>query len=140
MERLMERSGRKNEACVKANACATCLMVCMNTDSCEKCSIQEVFEKLCEYEDLEEQGLLVRLPCKVGDTLYWISDEDENGNKVLTIMETEPVKAVAVSTDGIYVRTEEEPEYDKLGSKYALLTREEAEDALQKMVEGGREL
>ena len=22
--------------------------------------------KLCDYEDLEEQGLLVRLPCKVG--------------------------------------------------------------------------
>lgn len=27
-------------------------------------------EKLAEYEDLEEQGLLVRLPCKVGDTVY----------------------------------------------------------------------
>lgn len=27
-------------------------------------------EKLAEYEDLEEQGLLVKLPCKVGDTVY----------------------------------------------------------------------
>lgn len=27
-------------------------------------------EKLVEYEDLEEQGLLVKLPCKVGDTVY----------------------------------------------------------------------
>lgn len=27
-------------------------------------------EKLATYEDLEEQGLLVRLPCKVGDTVY----------------------------------------------------------------------
>lgn len=26
--------------------------------------------KLAEYEDLEEQGLLVKLPCKVGDTVY----------------------------------------------------------------------
>lgn len=26
--------------------------------------------KLCDYEDLEEQGLLVRLPCKVGDTVW----------------------------------------------------------------------
>ena len=26
--------------------------------------------KLCDYEDLEEQGLLVRLPCKVEDTVY----------------------------------------------------------------------
>lgn len=26
--------------------------------------------KLAEYEDLEEQGLLIRLPCKIGDTVY----------------------------------------------------------------------
>lgn len=27
-------------------------------------------EKLADYEELEEQGLLVRLPCKVGDVVY----------------------------------------------------------------------
>lgn len=27
-------------------------------------------EKLAAYEDSEEQGLLLRLPCKVGDTVY----------------------------------------------------------------------
>ena len=30
-------------------------------------------EKLAEYEDLEEQGLLVGLPCKVGDTVYRVN-------------------------------------------------------------------
>ena len=30
----------------------------------------EVINKLAAYEDAEEQGLLVRLPCKVGDMLY----------------------------------------------------------------------
>nr|DAH33834.1 MAG TPA: Manganese responsive transcriptional regulator member uptake regulator, fur, mur [Caudoviricetes sp.] len=30
-------------------------------------------EKLAEYEDLEEQGLLVRLPCKIGDTVYRVN-------------------------------------------------------------------
>lgn len=30
----------------------------------------ELREKLKEYEDLEEQGRLVKLPCKVGDTVY----------------------------------------------------------------------
>lgn len=30
-------------------------------------------EKLATYEDLEEQGLLVRLPCKVGD-MVWDND------------------------------------------------------------------
>lgn len=32
-----------------------------------------IFEKLAMYEDLEEQGRLPKLPCKVGDTLYGIS-------------------------------------------------------------------
>lgn len=32
--------------------------------------LELMFEKLAEYEDLEEQGLLLRLPCKVGDTVY----------------------------------------------------------------------
>ena len=30
----------------------------------------KVAEKLATYEDLEEHGLLVRLPCKVGDIVY----------------------------------------------------------------------
>lgn len=31
-----------------------------------------IYFKLKEYEDLEEQGLLLKLPCKVGDTVYSI--------------------------------------------------------------------
>ena len=34
--------------------------------------IRKVLRKLTEYEELEEQGLLLRLPCKVGDTVYCI--------------------------------------------------------------------
>ena len=30
----------------------------------------QAYFKLKEYEDLEEQGLLLKLPCKVGDTVY----------------------------------------------------------------------
>lgn len=33
----------------------------------------DVMNALAEYEDLEEQGLLVRLPCKVGDTVYRVN-------------------------------------------------------------------
>ncbi len=29
-------------------------------------------EKLAEYEDLEEQGRLVKLPCKIGDDVYFV--------------------------------------------------------------------
>lgn len=33
---------------------------------------EEAWSKLAAYEDAEEQGLLLRLPCKVGDTIYKI--------------------------------------------------------------------
>lgn len=32
--------------------------------------------KLATYEDAEEQGLLLRLPCKLGDTIYEVSYEN----------------------------------------------------------------
>ena len=34
----------------------------------------ELVNKLGELEDAEEQGLLLRLPCKVGDKIYHIED------------------------------------------------------------------
>ena len=37
---------------------------------CEE--IDAVYRKLKEYEDLEEQGRLISLPCKVGDTVYHV--------------------------------------------------------------------
>ena len=33
---------------------------------------QDVIDKLGAYEDAEEQGLLCRLPCKVGTDVYYI--------------------------------------------------------------------
>lgn len=43
-------------------------------DGYERVSIwtknQQLIDKLAYYEDLEEQGRLVILPCKVGDTVY----------------------------------------------------------------------
>ena len=32
----------------------------------------EAIDKLAHYEDMEEQGRLIELPCKVGDTVYFI--------------------------------------------------------------------
>lgn len=34
----------------------------------------KLLQELKSYKDAEEQGLLVRLPCKVGDTLYCIDN------------------------------------------------------------------
>ena len=38
-------------------------------------TIREVLNKLAEYEDLEEQGKLLELPCAVGDTVYYSDNE-----------------------------------------------------------------
>ena len=37
---------------------------------------ENMYSKLKEYEDLEEQGKLLRLPCSVGDTVYDIIPVD----------------------------------------------------------------
>ena len=34
--------------------------------------VAEYLRKLKDYEDLEEQGRLVKLPCKIGDDVYYI--------------------------------------------------------------------
>lgn len=38
--------------------------------------VKEYLEELKRYRDLEEQGLLFRLPCKIGDTIYEVSYEN----------------------------------------------------------------
>ena len=48
-----------------------------NNPSCLKCAeeheqLADWLEQLKEYQQLEEQGRLVKLPCKVGDTVYHV--------------------------------------------------------------------
>ena len=42
---------------------------------CGTCGLKGVYEKLKRYEDLEEQGRLMVLPCKVGDTVWCIDNK-----------------------------------------------------------------
>lgn len=42
-------------------------------------------ERLAEFEDAEEKGLLAHLPCKVGDILYEIDKEEIYTTKVVEI-------------------------------------------------------
>lgn len=44
--------------------------------------VRRIIERLAEYEDAEEQGLLLRLPCPIGTTVYSIDRQiwiDEKG-------------------------------------------------------------
>lgn len=72
----MERLTYKTELGVsidKNEDCLTC-SICWDCDiPPRECNyISDALEKLADYEDLEEQGRLVKLPCKVGDTVYCI--------------------------------------------------------------------
>ena len=39
----------------------------------------DAIDRLAAYEDLEEQGRLVVLPCKVGTPIYWINFNQHDG-------------------------------------------------------------
>ena len=104
----------------------------MNEDNCP--CLQEILEKLAEYEDLEEQGKLLKLPCAVGNTVYEI-------NKIRETVSTFTVKGFSVSEHGIFVKWElSDGIYrnldgfndDEIG-KTVFLTREEAEAALKEL-------
>lgn len=63
------------------------LKYCLDNSGCIKCKygelkgtiicgnlLQAVYERIKEYETLEEQGKLLKLPCAVGDTVYVLAE------------------------------------------------------------------
>ncbi len=73
MERLTERFENGQAAVLGCgNNCKYDYKYCNNyLEDCP--TITEIYEKLAAYEDAEEQGLLLRLPCKVGDTVWVVT-------------------------------------------------------------------
>ena len=100
------------------------------SSKCDNCEIMtSVCEKLGKYEDLEEQGRLVKLPCKIGTKVYDITWWDNVQEKVV-------VKGKA------YYRTVHKHKITKLPFTYSdidnfgktvFLTKAEAEQKLKEM-------
>ena len=128
-----------------ADDCDPCCEYCKATtkeyEDCGECAINKCFNKLGKYENLEEQGLLLRLPCKVGDTVYAHCSEFD----ILSYM----VDSVVIDNKITYQCSaysnpigdcpsecldEIEPDISDFG-KTVFLTRKEAEAALEKMKE-----
>lgn len=72
--------------------------------------VAEYLKKLKDYENLEEQGRLIKLPCKVGDTVYAIGF---NNNKpiiyesvVLSVLITEKEIAFNVKVDEFEINSQ----------------------------------
>lgn len=110
---------------------------------CKNCYIEQAFRKLAAYEDLEEQGLLVRLPCKVGTVLYRIKDCGWSKSSVCgksfsdDCKYCEEEKCDSHKIYGIYSQ-EIFSQYWIFGNrnsfgKTVFLTREEAEKKLEEM-------
>ena len=75
MERLTKReygeiTYSKNRDIMCGSFCNGCSV---GTGDCD--TVKAMVEKLAELEDLEEQGRLLRLPCKVGSNIYRITDD-----------------------------------------------------------------
>lgn len=92
--------------------------------------------KLAEYEDLEEQGLLARLSCKVGTEVFAILSRDSHYTKCqIKKIEIRPTIfgkicyfAEPVAQMGCNFRY-----FDNEFGKTIFLTREEAEKKLEEM-------
>lgn len=91
--------------------------------------------KLKEYEDLEEQGMILRLPCKVGDTVFFSTNFDDG-------MENCIISTVIDSIKINIVDHEEEIVFESLNlykfkinnfGKTVFLTKEEALNALSEI-------
>lgn len=101
-------------------------------------SVLELYGKLKPYADAEEQGRLVILPCKAGDTVYYLT-----GNPILAsgyhFNRVESTKCIGFYWDReglqicLYMPHGNHGTYGRYG-KSIFLTREEAEAALK----GGR--
>ena len=98
-----------------------------------------VLNRLAEYEDLEEQGLLLRLPCKAGDTVYYVNTD---AKKPIIKMQVLQVNYKQFYKDSIFIRIDATNDKDMGKICYLLeddfgktvfLTKEEAEQKLKEM-------
>ena len=93
-----------------------------------------ILEKLAEYEDLDEQGLLLRLPCKIGSTLYQPISNRINEYKAIglcfDITRNEFMYEVAYQIGLEWYKTT--CNFDCI-NKTVFLTKEEAEKKLKEM-------
>lgn len=135
MERLTKRNadGSVESAIDCQNGCQYITCSLEEGIQCKHECEADIYLKLAEYEDLEEQGLLLKLPCKVGDTVYsitrdFISEYNirnficyDNGN---IFFDWKCVKGIYLNIKGFHI--------DDIG-KTVFLTKEAAEKELERL-------
>lgn len=97
--------------------------------NCIKCAeeheqLAEWLEELKSYKDLDEQGLLMRLPCKVGDSVFIIVGKD---------ISRQGIRKIEISDNSIIFKTNRQKRIFNVAEfgKTVFLAREDAEKKLE---------
>lgn len=94
--------------------------------------INHLAEKLCEYEDLEESGNLLRSPCRLGDTVYILNQKRIIPLKICEIyFDSHGIEMAAKNREELGYRTINLTE-DGIGVEW-YKTEEEAKAAMDKL-------
>lgn len=102
-------------------------------------TIREVIKKLAEYEDLEEQGKLLKLPCMYGEEVFVIPTKENILSKIAKMKcfgfcigePNNTVNLFPIGGQDVSVKLYQ-PDFADFG-KSVFLTREAAEAALKNM-------
>lgn len=103
-------------------------------------------EKLAEYEDLEEQDRLIKLPCKIGDDVWFVPSQANyklnilNHHSKANRVYHQKVAKITFSMNGWYLECDKDLEYatghifiDKMYKETWFLTKSEAEAKLKEL-------
>ena len=127
MERLTENYLGCNQ--IKGCSNGTCEEICKEVLDCGVCPISKAINKLADYEQAEEGGLLIRLPCKEGIEVFLSDYLDYHfklkeyrfcGSKVVMVIECFELNNTCKRMLNVFDKT-------------VFLTKAEAEQALAKM-------
>lgn len=118
-------------------------------DGCVKCAreheqLAEWLTQLKEYQQLEEKGRLIKLPCKIGDDVYFVPSQTNYKLNMLSHHREEnkichqKVARITFSRNGWYLECDKDLEYaidnilvDKMYKETWFLTETEAETKLK---------
>ena len=94
--------------------------------------VADCMKDYLEMRKAKDEGLLLRLPCKAGDTVWYIDDDDDDYPLELLVTKIE-----VEENDYLRYHAREKDNYGKIGfikddiGKSVFLTQEEAEQALK---------
>lgn len=96
--------------------------VTQNNQDCIKCAeeheqLAEWLEELKEYQQLEEQGRLIKLPCKIGDDVWFVPSQANYKLNILSHHSKanrvyhQKVAKITFSMNGWYLECDKDLEY-----------------------------